>query len=184
MFLIVPNRNVLLTQARWGVGNGPTPDDAERARPAGCAEENQEEANYATRSCGRDGRQRAAGAADAKGAQRARRQGGSACRARAQIEPKDCRRGAVQSRRDPEPGRVSRIWTDVGGRILGQAPRHACEPRNGARLDGGSQVVASKAEARRQSAYLASTAQPLRRTGAMGHQRARLAGRPRPRGCI
>ena len=29
--LLVPNRNVLLTQARWGVGNGPTPDDAERA---------------------------------------------------------------------------------------------------------------------------------------------------------
>src|SRR6185437_5010796 len=35
--LLVPNRNVLLTQARWGVGNGPTPDDAERARPAGRA---------------------------------------------------------------------------------------------------------------------------------------------------
>src|SRR3954449_10933310 len=35
--LFVPNRNVLLTEARWGVGNGPTPDDAERARPAGRA---------------------------------------------------------------------------------------------------------------------------------------------------
>jgi Domain of unknown function (DUF4372) len=29
------SRNVLLTRARWGVGNGPTPDDPERARPAG-----------------------------------------------------------------------------------------------------------------------------------------------------
>jgi hypothetical protein len=31
--LIVPSRNVLLTRARWGVGNGPTPDDA-KVRPA------------------------------------------------------------------------------------------------------------------------------------------------------
>src|SRR5947209_19272542 len=32
--LFVPNRNVLLTEARWGVGNGPTPDGTEGARPA------------------------------------------------------------------------------------------------------------------------------------------------------
>src|SRR5947209_1434642 len=43
--LFVPNRNVLLTGARWGVGNGPTPDDTEGTRPAGCAEESQEEVN-------------------------------------------------------------------------------------------------------------------------------------------
>lgn len=28
----MPSRNVLLTRAGWGVGNGPTPDDTERAR--------------------------------------------------------------------------------------------------------------------------------------------------------
>src|SRR5437764_11953555 len=33
--LFVPNRNVLLTEARWGVGNGPTPDETEGARQAG-----------------------------------------------------------------------------------------------------------------------------------------------------
>ncbi len=33
--LIAQSRNVLLTEARWGVGNGPTPDDTEAARPAG-----------------------------------------------------------------------------------------------------------------------------------------------------
>jgi hypothetical protein len=29
--LFVPNRNVLLTTAGWGVGNGPTPDDRRRS---------------------------------------------------------------------------------------------------------------------------------------------------------
>jgi hypothetical protein len=37
--LLVPDRNVLLTRAGWEVGNGPTPDDAEGARPTGRAEE-------------------------------------------------------------------------------------------------------------------------------------------------
>ena len=40
--LLVPSRNVLLTGARWGVGNGSTSDDPERARPSGGAEESQE----------------------------------------------------------------------------------------------------------------------------------------------
>src|SRR4051812_15197501 len=62
--LFEPNRNVLLTEARWGVGNGPTPDDTEGARPAGRAEESQEEANR-PEAGGGDRRERAASAAHA-----------------------------------------------------------------------------------------------------------------------
>src|SRR3954471_13743637 len=58
--LFVPNRNVLLTEARWGVGNGPTPDDTEGARPAGRAGESQKKDHHATRRGHRGGRQRSA----------------------------------------------------------------------------------------------------------------------------
>jgi len=176
--LFVPDRNVLLTGARWGFGNGPTPDDAERARPAGSAEESQEEADHAKGSGGRDRSERAASAAYAAGVEAAWRPSGSACGARPALEPEDCRRGGVPSDRHPQPGCVSRIWTDFGGRVLGEEARHRCEPGNRARLDDRRQTVASEGQARGQSAYLACTPQPLRRTSAMGHQRARLAGRP------
>jgi hypothetical protein len=61
--LFVPNRNVLLTGARWGVGNGSTPDDTEGARPNGRAKESQEETDYAEASGRRGKCQRAAPAA-------------------------------------------------------------------------------------------------------------------------
>src|SRR5947199_8541954 len=80
--LFVPDRNVLLTGARWGVGKGPTPDDAERARPAGSAEESQEEADHAKGSGGRDRSERAASAAYAAGVEAAWRPSGGACGAR------------------------------------------------------------------------------------------------------
>src|SRR3954447_26667606 len=178
--LFVPNRNVLLTEARWGVGNGPTPDDTEGARPAGRAEESPKEADHATGSGSRDGSQRAASTSHAEEPETAWRQSGCACRTRASLEPQNRGRSAVQSDRNPQPGGVSRIWTDFGGRVLGQATRCACKSRNRAGLDDVGQAVASEAQARRQSLHLATTAQPFRRTGAMGYQRARLAGRPRP----
>ena len=70
--LFVPDRNVLLTEARWGVGNGPTPDDTEGARPAGRAEESQEEDHHAAGSRRRDRSQRTASAAHAAEAETAR----------------------------------------------------------------------------------------------------------------
>src|SRR5947209_10534097 len=79
--LFVPNRNVLLTEARWGVGNGPTPDDTEGARPAGRAEESQEEANHPEAGGGGDRRKRAASAAHAAELKGTRRQSRSSSRA-------------------------------------------------------------------------------------------------------
>lgn len=52
--LFAQSRKVLLTLAGWGVGIGPTLDEAERARPASGAEESQEEANHAAASRRRD----------------------------------------------------------------------------------------------------------------------------------
>ena len=180
----MPNRNVLLTGARWGVGNGPTPDDAERARPAGRAKESQEETDHATGGCGRDRSQRAASAAHAAESETARRSSSDSLWAGPAIEPEDCRGSAVQSGRNPQPGRVSRIWTDFGGRVLSQAPRCAGEPRNRARLDDGSQVVASQGQARRQSTYVASTAQPLRRTACNGTPASTIGWKAAVQSCI
>ena len=46
--LFVPDRNVLLTGSRWGVGRtGSSDDDAAGSRPAGSAEKSAEEADYA-----------------------------------------------------------------------------------------------------------------------------------------
>src|SRR5947209_13295503 len=83
--LFVPSRKVLLTEARWGVGNGPTPDDTERARPAGGAKENQEEADHPEAGSRRDRCQRAAGAASTAQSERARRSSGDSCGSRTNV---------------------------------------------------------------------------------------------------
>src|SRR3954468_16215325 len=101
--LFVPNRNVLLTGARWGVGNGPTRDDTEGTRPAGCAEESQEEVNQSAGSGRRGGRERTACAAHAANPETARRPSGDSRWARPGIEPKDSRREAPASVPIPEP---------------------------------------------------------------------------------
>src|ERR1700693_2001989 len=88
--LFVPSRNVLLTVSGWGVGNGPTPDDAEGARPAGRAEESQEETDHAEASGRRNRCKRAASATHVAEPEGAWRQGGNSRRARAAIEPKAC----------------------------------------------------------------------------------------------
>src|SRR6185437_7920145 len=118
--LLVPNRNVLLTQARWGVGNGPTPDDAERARPAGGAKESQEEADYAEAGGRGDRRKRAAGTAPAASPAKARRSSGDSRLTGPAVEPEDCREEARTSNPDPEPGRVPRLWADASSRVSGQ----------------------------------------------------------------
>src|SRR6185437_12398519 len=175
--LLVPNRNVLLTQARWGVGNGPTPDDAERARPAGRAKESQEEADYAEAGGRGDRRKRAAGTAPVASPEKARRSSGDSPLTGPAVEPEDCREEARTSTPDPEPGRVPRLWADASSRVSGQEAQAAGEPRDTARLDDYRQALACEAEARRKDPYLATAAQPLRGAGAMGHQRSRLAGR-------
>src|SRR5438270_4832994 len=131
--LFVPNRNVLLTGARWGVGNGPTRDDTEGTRPAGCAEENQEEVNQSAGSGRRGGRQRTACAAHAAKPETARRPSGDSRWARPGIEPKDSRREAPGSDPNPEPGSVPRLWADVGRRVLGGQTRSASASRDSAR---------------------------------------------------
>src|SRR4051812_25224627 len=177
--LLVPNRNVLLTRARWGVGNGPTPDDTERARPAGCAEEGQKETDYAEASGGRDRGQRTAGTAHAGAPERVWRQGSDSRFARSTIKPENRRGETGQSDAHAEPRSVSGFWAYISGRVSGKEPQPAGRQGNAAWLDERRQVVAPANEARRKSPHLASAALPLRRTGAMGYQRTRLVGRPR-----
>src|SRR5947209_2605233 len=123
--LFAQGRNVLLTRAGWGVGNGPTPDDAEGARPAGCAEESQEKADYPKARSSRDGSQRTAGAAPIAEPKRARRPSRDARCARTTIEPENHRRETQESDRDSEPGSVSRFRTDAGSRVSGEETQAA-----------------------------------------------------------
>src|SRR5258708_767573 len=178
--LIVPSRNVLLTRARWGVGNGPTRDDPEGARPAGGAEESQKETDYAAASGGRDRSQRTPGAAHATEAERARRQGGDSRGPWGSVESEDYRASGTASDRDPKRGSVSGFRTDTGGRVSGKETQPAGRQGDAAWVDEQSQTMAYASEEGRKSPHLANAAQSLRRAGAMGYQRTRLAGRPRP----
>src|SRR5579863_8814790 len=178
--LIVQSRNVLLTGAGWGVGNGPTPDDAERARPAGGAKESQEETDHAKAGGCRDRRKRAASTAYAGEPERPRGQGGRSCGPRPAIQSTNRRVQTEQGHQDPEPGCLSRIRTNVGGRVSGTEAPSTGEPGNAARMDDRGPALACQSQASGEGPYLASAAQSRRGTGAMGYQRARLAGRPRP----
>lgn len=109
--------------------------------------------------------------------ERARRSGGYSCKPGPGLQQQDRERAAGASDCNLEPGGIPRLRLHTGSRVSGPAASTASESRDGAEVDGRSQAVAGQAETHREGAYLASAAQPLRRAGAMGHQRARLAGR-------
>jgi hypothetical protein len=176
----VQSRNVLLTRAGWGVGNGPTPNDTEGARPAGRAEEDQEGPDHPEASGSRNRGERTASAAPAAQLETARRPGGDACKPRPGLQQQDCRPTARASDCNLEPGGIPRLRPDLIGRVFSEETSAGDQSRDATQVDDHGQAVAGQAETNREGAYLAGAAEPLRGAGAMGHQRARLAGRARP----
>jgi hypothetical protein len=165
--------------AGWGVGNGPTLDDAEGARPTGGAEESQEEADHAKTGSRRNRCQRAAGAAPAAELERTGRHSRCPCGARQEVESEIPHRSGARGNRDPEPRGVPRVRADFGSAVSGEETQAGRESRDVAQWEDQSQAVASESQACREGTYLAHAAEPLGRIGADGYQRARLAGRPR-----
>src|SRR3954451_12680010 len=96
-----------------------------------------------------------------------------------EIASEDCRPGSGKRDWNCKPSVVPGLWSDFGSRVSGEETRCGGEPRDTARLDGGSQAMASQSQAGGKGACLAHTAEPLGRIAAMGYERARWAGGPR-----
>src|SRR5271163_1479177 len=175
--LNVPSRNVLLTRGRWGVGKRTTSHDTERARPIGSAEEGQERPDHATASRRRDRGERTSGAPDVSRSENARRQSGHPCGPRTGVEPSDRSVHPPKGHSRPQPADLPRFWTDVCRRASEPRAWNQGGPRDVAGLDARGQAVASQPEEGGEGAPMAGAQRPPRRNGAVGYQRARLAGR-------
>ena len=176
----MPSRNVLLTRSPWrGEQPRTTTDDTTRARPAGGAEQSRQEADHPKAGRPANRPQRTASEAAAGEAPQPRRPGRNPCGARPRLQPQDQRQGGKASRRDSLQTALRRLWADPGGGVSAAAPRHPRRPRNAAGLDGRGRAVETPPAQAGTSAPVASAAALPRRAGAMGHLRARLAGRTR-----
>src|SRR6266446_6193091 len=79
---------------------------------------------------------------------------------------------------DSVGGCISRVRSDFGSRILAKEAPHRGEQGDGAEMDEGGPSMAGQARAGERGAPVAAAAKPPGGAGAVGHQRARLAGRP------
>src|ERR1035437_6453475 len=95
------------------------------------------------------------------------------------IQPENRDEGASAGDRTAETAGLARLWTDVRQRATGQAARHRAERRDAARMDDRGRIVEARRAPNRGGPLLAAAAQRVWRTGAVGHIRARLAGRTR-----
>src|SRR6202035_213680 len=122
--------------------------------------------------------QRSLGARVADASEEERRWRCGAWIARPGIEPatgRECAHEGVET----GAGQVLRFWTDAGLRVSGEARRRESEPGDAAAVADRGRVAAGEAAEGGGGARLAPTAELPRRTGAVGHFRARLVGRAR-----
>ena len=94
------------------------------------------------------------------------------------VQPQAQRPGGKTRRGDPLPTRLRRLRADSGSGVSRAAPRRPGRPRNAARLDGRRGPLEAPPQVRAPASVAAPPRLP-RRAGAMGHLRARLAGRAR-----
>src|SRR5471030_3065281 len=78
---------------------------------------------------------------------------------------------------DSEAAGLARFWADVCGRTVGPAAPDRGGQRDAARMDDRGGNVEEPGSPARSRASMASAAKRIWRAGAVGHQRARLAGR-------
>jgi hypothetical protein len=174
--LIVPSRNVLLTGSGLRGGFRNTSHDATGPRPAGRIEKSKEGPDHAT--AGRRGArpERAAHSSIAEAIEGQRRQGRRACSARTAVQPQAGREDQAEGAGDTGPRCLSRLRPDTGSGIPGKQTRHSRRTRDSADLDDRRQAVACQQAARREDPPVAAAPLQSGRTGAVGYQRALLAG--------
>src|SRR5438270_553138 len=95
------------------------------------------------------------------------------------IEPKALRQGSEESVSDPEKTGLARFRADLRGGTVGQTAPDSRRQRNLARLDDRSGPMEEQGANDRGRACLETAAKRVRRTGAVGHVRSRLARRQR-----
>src|ERR1035438_9975941 len=171
------SRNVPLTAPSFGDARRTTTDDTSRPRPAGDADESQEEVDYAARGSRGTGAEHSAGEAPTVCLEEAGRPGGGPRAARSSVQPEDRGQNRKAGGQDIVGAGVRRVRADLGGGVPGEETRNRGEQRDGAAMDDSRQAVARQEREGQAGALLAAAAKPLGGTGAMGHQRTRLAGR-------
>src|ERR1700730_3917964 len=179
--LLVPDRNVLLTGSGWQGGTRSPANDPEGSRPAGCVEKGPEETDHPAPGGRRTRRHRAARSADADEAEEGRRSLDHPRASRPAIEPQTEPAIARTGPADSLARGLSRLRSNAGQRVPGKETQAPHRPRSVAAADDPSRAMAwAQAEGGGRSPMAA--AQSLaRRDGAVGHQRARLAGASRPK---
>src|ERR1035437_4276079 len=126
-----------------------------------------------------DGSNRPLGAQAVEADETPGRSGGSSRATRAGIQPENRDEGASAGDRTAETAGLARLWTDVRQRATGQAARHRAERRDAARMDDRGRIGEDRRAPDPGGPLVAAAAQRVWRTGAVGHIRARLAGRTR-----
>src|SRR3984957_19043552 len=177
-FLLEPSRKFL--SEREKLGGGTNRNEPKGTRLAALVEAGRIETDYTSESGRADASERTVGE-EIISAQKARRgSGGDPWAARRAVEPAVAGPAAEAS---PRAGaaRVPRFWSDADRRISGASTWPGGRQGDGAEMDDQRGAVEAKAGASRASAYLASTAGESGRIGAVGYQRACLAGESRAR---
>src|ERR1022692_3671271 len=180
--LFVPLRKVLLTRSGWKDGNLRSSDhEAAGTGSIGSLEEGQEAADHTTRGGRGVEDQRAASPPIAGGVARKR----GPCRdpriAWPSVESPD--RGADAPKSDEDSGReeVRGLWADAGQRTPSARSWDHDWPRGFTSTDDRSGPLEAPPAPARRSACVAAATEPVWRTGAVGHQHARLVGSERTR---
>src|SRR5215471_7108175 len=122
------------------------------------------------------GVERASREADAIPLEEAGRQSRGAWTARETFEAENRRTHTAGGREDSFGSSVRRIRADLSVGVSAQEARDQGEQGDGAAVDDAGQVVAGEEDESQGRPHLAAAPEPVRRAGAMGHQRARLAG--------
>src|ERR1700722_17859844 len=174
--LIVPSRNVLLTGSGLRGGFRNTSHDATGSRPVGRIEKSKEGTDHATASRRGTRPERAAHSSTVEAIGCPGRRGPRAFSARTAVQPQAGRQDPAEGAGDTGPRCLSRLRPDAGGGIPGQQTRHSCRTRDSAYLDDRRQAVACQPAASREDPPVAAASLPSRGVGAVGYQRARLAG--------
>src|ERR1700692_1188925 len=172
-FLIGQSRKFLLTAEDWK--DGTNRDEPGGTRLAGMAEEGTGRSDHAATRRRKDGHKRSLGANTAGGHEGRWRQRCPARPAGPAIEPADRRADTGACPRFAEAAGLARLRADVCERATGQATQHPGQQGNGAHLDGGGRAVEGAVAQTRRGAFLAPTAERIRRAGSGGYIPSRFA---------
>src|ERR1035437_6590345 len=159
--------------------DGANRDESRETRQVGVAETGYGRRDHSARSCPQDGGDRPLGAQAAPADEQAWRCGRGTWVAGPGIEPEDREPDTETGHRSSEAGRVARLRTNLCQRAVSQATSDPGRQRDAARMDDRSRIVEARRAPNRGGPLLAAAAQRVWRTGAVGHIRARLAGRTR-----